>query len=461
MKFDIAIVGGGPGGYTAAIFAAKNKQKVALIEKEKIGGTCLNWGCIPTKALIHTAEVFKLAQHSTACGVEVKGVTVNWEQAQRNKSEIVESLTSGVDNLLVKNGVTVFRGEASFLNDTTLKVKGLEGEETVEADNIIIASGSTPIMVPIPGHDLEHVITSKEALELESIPGSMAVIGGGVIGLEIGHIYQTLGTSITVIEMLPQILPREDADVAEVMSDTLKSDGMEILTGCQVSGIEKQGDKCKLTYRDKDQEHVIVVDKVLMSVGRKANFSWLDQFPIQTDKSGIVVDQYLRTSIPHIYAIGDVTGKIMLAHVASHQGIVAVRNIMGHQEPMSYKAVPSCLYTSPEAASVGLTEAAAREKHGDAVNVSYFEFQMNGKAMTMGETAGFVKIITEDKWKEIIGVHIVGPKATELIAEAVLAIRLECTAEELMNTIHAHPTLSEAVMEASAGIFGEAIHTLG
>jgi dihydrolipoamide dehydrogenase len=340
-------------------------------------------------------------------------------------------------------------------------VNGAEGEETVEADNIIIAAGSTPIMIPIPGHELENVITSKEALELESIPESMAVIGGGVIGLEIGHIYQTLGTKITVIEMLPQILPREDADVAEVMSDTLKSDGMVILTGCQVLSIEKQNDKLKLTYQEKDVEHTIVVDKVLMSVGRKADLSWLGQFPIQTDKSGIVVDQYLRTSAPHIYAIGDVTGKIMLAHVASHQGIVAVRNVMGQQEPMSYRAVPSCLYTSPEAASVGLTEADARKKYGDAVNVSYFEFQMNGKALTMGETAGFVKIITEDQWKEIVGVHIVGPKATELIAEAVLAIRLECTAEELMDTIHAHPTLSEAVMEASAGIFGEAIHTLG
>ena len=461
MKFDIAIVGGGPGGYTAAIYAAKNQQKVALIEKHKVGGTCLNYGCIPTKALIHTAEVYRLVQDSLACGVEVKDATVNWEQAQRNKSEIVESLTSSVETLLVKNGVTVFWGEASFLEDTTLKVKGPEGEETVEADNIIIAAGSTPIMIPIPGHELENVITSKEALELETVPESMAVIGGGVIGLEIGHIYQTLGTKITVIEMLPQILPREDADVAEVMSGSLKSDGMEILTGCQVSGIEKQKDQLKLTYREKDVAHTIVVDKVLMAVGRKADLSWLDQYPIQTDKAGIVVDQYLRTSIPHIYAIGDVTGKNMLAHVASHQGIVAVRNIMGQQVPMSYKAIPSCLYTSPEAASVGLTEADARVKYGDDVNVSYFEFQMNGKALTMGETAGFVKIITEDQWKEIIGVHIVGPKATELIAEAVLAIRLECTAEELMDTIHAHPTLSEAVMEASAGIFGEAIHSLG
>ncbi len=461
MKFDIAVVGGGPGGYTAAIFAAKNKQKVALIEKHKIGGTCLNYGCIPTKALIHTAEVYQLVQRSMSCGIEVKDATVNWKQAQQNKTDIVESLTSSVDTLLVKNGVTIFRGEASFLNDSTLTVNGPEGEETVEADNIIIAAGSTPIMIPIPGHELENVITSKEALELESIPESMAVIGGGVIGLEIGHIYQTLGTKITVIEMLPQILPREDADVAEVMSDTLKKDGMDILTECQVVKIEKQDDKLKLTYRNKNTDESVVVDKVLMAVGRKADLRWLGQFPVQTDKAGIVVDQYLRTSTPHIYAIGDVTGKMMLAHVASHQGIVAVRNVMGQQVPMSYRAVPSCLYTSPEAASVGLTEAEAREKYGDDVNVSYFEFQMNGKALTMGETAGFVKIITEDQWKEIVGVHILGPKATELIAEAVLAIRLECTAEELMDTIHAHPTLSEAVMEASAGIFGEAIHSLG
>lgn len=461
MKFDIAIVGGGPGGYTAAIFAAKNQQRVALIEKHKIGGTCLNYGCIPTKALIHTAEVYKSAQNALAFGVEIENVSVNWKLAQRNKSEIVGSLTSSVDNLLIKNGVTVFQGEASFLNDTTLKVKGLDGEKTVEADNIIIAAGSIPIIIPIPGHELENVITSKEALELETIPESMAVIGGGVIGLEIGHIYQTLGSKITVIEMLSQILPREDADVSEVMSDTLKDNGMEILTGCQVSSIEKLDDKLKLTYREQDMEHTIVVDKVLMAVGRKADLTWLGQFPIQIDQTGIVVDQYLRTSNPHIFAIGDVTGKNMLAHIASHQGIVAVRNVMGQQVPMSYRAAPSCLYTTPEAASVGITEAEAKKKFGDAVNVSYFEFQMNGKAITMGETAGFVKIITGDQWKEILGVHIVGPKATELIAEAVLAIRLECTAEELMDTIHAHPTLSEAVMEACAGIFGEAIHTLG
>jgi len=460
MNYDFIVIGGGPGGYTAAIHAAKKGKEVALIEKHKIGGTCLNWGCIPTKALLHTVEVYNAAKHSQAFGLEVKEAVVNWEQAQKNKEAIVQSLTDGVESLLEKNGVTIYKGNAAFKSEDTVEITTENGKEEIQGKKIIIAAGSEPIMIPIPGHDLEGILTSKETLELEEVPKSMAIIGGGVIGIELGYIYHSLGTEVTVIEMLPQILPREDEDLAQNLTEILEEKGMKILTDCRVSEIEKASDGFNLHYQRGGSSEELPVEKVLMAVGRKPEVAWLDSLALEMEGPGIKVDYQMKTNIPNVYAIGDVTGKYMLAHTASHQGIVAVEDALGHKMSMKGQPVPSCLYIEPEAASVGLTEKEARDQYRGEVSVSYFDLQMNGKALTIGKPLGFIKIITEKKWNEIVGVHILGPKATELIAEAVLALRLECTAEELAHTIHAHPTLSEAVMEASAGIMGEAIHAL-
>lgn len=459
MKFDIAIIGGGPGGYTAAIYAAKRNVKVCLIEKGELGGTCLNWGCIPTKTLIHTAESYKNLAYLEEFGINVNDVDIDWGRALKNKAKIVNNLTKGISSLLRKNKVEVFKGTAQFVDNNTIRIVNDKGEQEITADNIIIASGSEPIIIPIKGHDLEGVITSKEALELEKIPKSMAIIGGGVIGAEIAFIYNSLGTKISIIEMLPQLLGRQDQDIVRDFTEKFKNQGVQIFVESKVQSIEKTIGGLKVIYEAQEgflQE--VEVENVLMAVGRKAKFDHLKCMNLITNKSGIVVDEYLRTNIPNIYAIGDVNGKMMLAHVASHQGIAAVKNILGDKNIIDYKVIPSCIYTNPEVASVGLTEEEARGKYDDQINVGLFPFQANGKALTLGKNSGFVKIVTDKKWNEIIGVHIIGPQATELIAEAVLGIKLECTAEELSNAVHAHPSLSEAVMEAAAGTMGLAIH---
>ncbi len=460
MNYDIAIIGGGPGGYTAAIYAAKKNCKVALIEKEKVGGTCLNYGCIPTKALIHSAEIYREFLESERFGIFAKEIKVDWEVAQKNKADIVNTLTKGVATLLRKNNVEVFKGKAEFVDKNTIKIIDEKGEQEISADNIIIASGSTPIKVPIKGSELEGVITSKEALELDEIPKSMAIIGGGVIGVEMAYIYNTVGTKISIIEMMSQLIPRNDKSIISVFTEEFQNQGIDIFVDSKVQSIEKAGEGLKVKYQTSEGLKEVNVDKVLMSVGRKPEIKILNDLQLATNKSGIVVDEYLRTSIPNIYAIGDVTGKTMLAHVASHQGITAVKNILGEKVKMLYKVIPSCIYTNPEVASVGLTEEEANTKYGDDIKVSISSFQMNGKALTMGKASGYIKIICHKKWNEILGVHIIGPNATELIAEAALSIKLECTAEELSDTIHAHPTLSEAIMETAEGIMGTAIHSL-
>ncbi len=460
MNYDIAIIGGGPGGYVAAIYAAKQNCKVALIEKDELGGTCLNYGCIPTKSLIHSADMYGDFLEAELFGVTAKEIEIDWKIAQKNKSDIVSTLTGGVSTLLRKNKIDVFKGRAEFIDKNTIKIIREKEEEEISAKDVIVATGSRPINIPIKGNDLDGVITSKEALELEEIPKSMAIIGGGVIGVEMAYIYNTVGTKVSIIEMTPQLIPNNDQLIISAFTDEFKNQGIDVFVDSKVQSIEKAGKELKVIYESKDGLKEVNVEKVLMSVGRKAEMKILDSLQLATNESGIVVDEYLRTSIPNIYAIGDVTGKMMLAHVASHQGITAVKNILGEKEKMSYKVIPSCIYTNPEVASVGLTEQQAKAKYGDEIKVSVSSFQMNGKALTMGKASGYIKIICSKKWNEILGVHIIGPNATELIAEAALSIKLECTAEELCNTIHAHPTLSETIMETAQGILGLAIHSL-
>ncbi len=458
FKYDIIIIGGGPGGYPAAIYAAKNKAKVAIIEKDELGGTCLNCGCIPTKSFIQSANLYNEINSSKQFGITVEGVKFQWDKILNNKNKVVKGLTKGVQALLKSNGVDIYKGKGLLIDKNTVKIVN-GNDEVITGNNIIIATGSVPVAIPLPGADLKGVITSNEALEIENLPNSMAIIGGGVIGIELGYVFRTFGVDITIIEMLPEILPRQDIDSINVVKASLLNSGIKILTDTKLIGIEKNNDSLKVDYETKMGKESIVVDNVLMSIGRKPILDVINELSIETDKKGIIVDEYLRTNIPNIYAIGDVTGKMMLAHVATHQALTAVKHILGKDVKMDYKVVPSCIYTNPELASVGLTEEEAKEKYG-LIKVGKFPLSASGKAKTMGESKGFIKIICDDKYNEILGVHIVGPHATELIAEACLAIKMECTAEELADTIHAHPTLSEAVMEASEDVMGFAIHSL-
>lgn len=461
MPYDIAIIGGGPGGYVAAIYAGKKKAKVCLIERDELGGTCLNRGCIPTKALIHSANIVSEIKQAKRFGIITRDVQIDWNTIQKNKETIVKTLTKGVENLLKANGVKTYKGTAKLLDKNTIEITYQTGQkETITAQKIILATGSSPVIIPIPGYDLPGVITSDEALSLEELPESMLIIGGGVIGIELGYIYNTMGVDITIVEMLPQILPRQDEEIQKELRKILERQGIKIYTSSKVKAIEKTEDKLITTFETQEGVKQITTDRILMAAGRKPNTEAVKDLNLDIQKTGITVDEYLRTNIQNIYAIGDVTGKSMLAHVASHQGITAAKNALGQNKKMDYKVIPGCIYTSPEVASVGLTEEEARQKYKDNIKIGRFPFIASGKALTLGERQGFVKIISDSKYNEILGVHILGPNATELAAEAALAIKLECTAEELADTIHAHPTLSEAVMEASFDLLGEPIHKM-
>lgn len=460
MHYDIAIIGGGPGGYVAAIYAGKKKVKVALIEKGELGGTCLNRGCIPTKTLIHSANLFQAIMSAKEFGITIDNVNFEWNLLQKKTSRVVKTLTSGIQNLLSANKVTVIQGFAKLSDKNTIHISSSTGQSTITADNIILATGSVPTSVSVPGHNLNNVITSDQALFLEQIPSSMLIIGGGVIGLEIGYIYKTFGTKVTIVEMLPEILPRQDEEVSKELRKHLERQGIKIYTNSTVRDIKEQDGILQTTFDTREGTKTIDSEKVLMATGRAPVVDAFRDLGLIIEKTGVAVDEYLKTSIDNIYAVGDVTGKSMLAHVASHQGITAVKNILGEKQKIDYKAIPSCIYTNPEVASVGMTEQEARRIFKDNVKVGRFPYAASGKAMTLGERTGFVKIIAESKYNEILGVHIIGPSATELAAEACLAIKLECTAEELTNTIHAHPTLSEAVMEAAFDLLAEPIHKL-
>jgi dihydrolipoamide dehydrogenase len=460
MDYDIAIIGGGPGGYVAAIYAGKRKVKVALIEKSELGGTCLNKGCIPTKTLIHSAKLLQDIKSAQRFGIIADDTKIDWNLIQKNTARTVKTLTKGVKNLLKANDVEVFQGTAKLWDKNTVIISDETEQKTITADNIILATGSSSTTIPIPGRDLQNVITSDEALFLEKLPSSMLIIGGGVIGLEIGYIYNTFGVKITIIEMLQNILPNQDQEISKELQKHLEKQGIKIYTDTKVKEIKEKESILQTLFETREGIKTIDSEKVLVATGRKPAVDAFINTGLNIDKTGIVINDYLQTSIDNIYAIGDVTGKSMLAHVASHQGLVAVKNALGEKRKMDYKVIPSCIYTNPEVASVGMTEQEARAKYKDKIKVGRFPYAASGKAMTMGERNGFIKVIAEPRYTEILGVHIIGPQATELIAEATLAIKLECTAEELANTIHAHPTLSETVMEAAFDLLEEPVHKI-
>ena len=459
-EVDVVIIGGGPGGYVAAIKAAHLGLKAVLIEKDKLGGVCLNRGCIPTKALVSTAEVLNHLQRAGEFGIQVKDYSIDFPAIMKRKDLITRRLSSGVEQLMKANQVRVVKGEGQIIEPGIVEVLDADGQkEVIKTKNIIIATGSKVMKLPIPGIDSGGVITSDEALSLSELPSKMIIIGGGVVGIEFAGIFKALGVEVTVVEMLPRILLPIDEEIASRLTMNLKRKGIEILTDCKVKGIKKNHQNLEVLVSTSEGEKRLETEKVLLAAGRVPELGNIDvqRLGIELEKGAIKVDEKMKTNIPGIYAVGDVVGKIMLAHVASREGIVAIENISGKEVLMDYKVVPNCVFSMPEVASVGLTEEEARKENNN-IKVSKFPFMANGKALGMGETEGMVKIIADTDTFELLGLHILGVHASDLIAEGTLALSMEATAFEIVNTIHAHPTLAEAIAEAAEGITGKPIH---
>lgn len=457
MDKDIIVIGGGPGGYVAAIRAAHLGAKVCIIERDRVGGTCLNRGCIPTKALWRNAEILNTLKHIKEFGIEIDGYSINVEEVQSRKQKVVDQLVSGIEQLLNANKVEVISGTASLKDKNTVSIilpDGSSKEHT--AKNIIIATGSRTTVPPIQGANLEGILTSDEILNFKEIPKRLTVIGGGVIAMEFAGIFAAMGSAVTVVNR-SSILKRVDSDIVKRFSVSAKKKGVEIITECKMDKIEKRDDLFYLLGENKKGKFEIEAEALLVATGRDPVLEGinLEGLGIEFSKKGIKVDSNYETNIKGIYAIGDVNGKVMLAHAASHQGIAVAEALMGI-ENSSHSPVPDCIFVFPEISSVGITEDEAKEQ-GITYKASKFMFGANGKALSLGEGEGFVKVLSNEE-EEIIGVHIMGPHASDLIHEGTLAISAKLKIDDIKNTIHAHPTLSEAFHEAVCGLKGEAIH---
>lgn len=458
MDYDIAVIGGGPGGYVAAIRAAQLGAKVCLVEQGTLGGTCLNRGCIPTKALLASSNLLEQIGRAYDYGLAVQGVTAGLPQIMERKAAVVAQLVQGIEGLLVRNKVTVIRGRGRLEGARRVAVELTDGGQAeLTASKIILATGSEPALIASWGYNGQEVITSNEALELTEVPESLLVIGGGVVGCELATFYAALGTRIAIVEMMSNILPTLDQEIARRQQSFLKRRGMEIYTKVKIGRVEVVGGRVQATLEDGRE---INAERALISVGRVFNINGLglEEVGVTLGPRGEVeVDDYLQTSADGIYAIGDITNKMQLAHVASAQGKVAAANALGEHLAMDYSLVPSCVFTEPEIASVGLTMEEAR-RQGLEVKTGKFPFTASGRALAMGEKEGMVKVIAAAATGRLLGVHVHGPHASDLVGEAAVAMRAGWTAAELADTIHAHPTLAEAIMEAAEAIDGRAIH---
>lgn len=456
----IVVIGGGPGGYVAAIRAAQLGAEVTLIEKEHLGGTCLNIGCIPTKALMHSAELFEEAKNGAACGVLAEP-KLDFTKVQEFKASISQKLVGGVRQLLKGNKVNVISGTATFVAPNKLSVESSEGKKLIDADKVIIATGSVPFAPPIPGLDGPKCIDSTAALNLRELPKSMIIIGGGVIGMEMATVYSIFGTKVTVVEMMPELLPMVDQDVVAVAGKKLEQCGVELLTSAKVTSVVDGKDEATVKVEKGGKTLELKAEKVLVAIGRRANTAGLgiEKIGLKAEKGRITVNEYMETSVKGVYAIGDCASKVMLAHVASAQGEIAAENAMGAKNEYVYGVEPSCVYTLPEIASCGLTEMVCKEQNIPYV-VGRFPLTANGKSLIMNGGVGLIKIIAGKECGNILGVHIVGPRATDLIVEAVLAMKLEATLDEIIETVHSHPTVSEAFREAALAAEKRAIHII-
>ena len=460
QQFDVTIVGGGPGGYVAAIRAAQNGFKVAVVEREKLGGICLNWGCIPSKALLKSAELFNAFKKSEEFGISHSNLTYDFSKIISRSRGVADRISKGVEYLMKKNKVEVVFGSGKLTGRNTIEVSR-DGKivGTIRSKHTILATGARPRTIPGVAIDRKKIITSTEAMSLSAQPKSMIVIGGGAIGIEFAYFYHSFGTKVTVVEMMPSILPIEDKEITKILESSLRKGGIEFLTNTKVESV-KVGESVTVAVAAPEGKREIVADVALMAIGVQANTEnlGLEAVGVKVERGFIAVNEFGKTNVDGIYAVGDVAGPPLLAHVASHEGIVSADHIAGKAKHGVDKTnVPSCTYCQPQVASVGLTEEAAVAK-GHTVKVGRFPFRPLGKAMAIGESEGTVKLVFDEKYGELLGAHIIGSEATEMIAELVMAKALETTWQELANTMHAHPTLSEAVMEAAGQAFGAAIN---
>ncbi len=460
-SYDLIVIGSGPGGYVAAIRASQLGMKVAVVEKAELGGICLNWGCIPTKALLKSAQVYEYIQHAKDYGIDVKDAKVDFASMVRRSRDIAGGMSKGIQFLFKKNSIEVLAGTGKLLSNKKVGVTDDEGTTTeYTANNVLIATGGRTKELPSMTIDGKRIIGYRKAMTLEKQPGSMVIVGSGAIGSEFAYFYNSIGTQVTLVEFLPHLVPFEDEEVSKQLERIYKKSGIKVMTSSEVTAVDTNGKKCKVTVKTKKGEEQVETDIVLSAVGVTSNVEGigLEDVGVATDKGKILVNDYYGTNIPGIYAIGDVIPGPALAHVASAEGIICVEKIAGLEpEPLNYNNIPGCTYTNPEIASVGYTEAQAKEA-GYEIKVGKFPFSASGKASAAGAREGFVKVIYDAKYGEWLGAHMIGANVTEMIAEVVTARKLETTGHEIIKSVHPHPTMSEAVMEATADAYDEVIH---
>ncbi len=461
MKYDLIVIGSGPGGYVAAIRAAQLKMNVAVIEKAEPGGVCLNWGCIPTKSLLKSAKVYDFVKHADDYGVIIDGeASASIEKMVQRSRSVAEGMSKGVQYLFKKNKIEVMKGFGRLKKKGVVEVETEEEKKELIADHIILATGARASELPAVKIDGGKIIGYREAMTLQEKPESMIVIGSGAIGSEFARFFNSIGTEVTLVEFLPAVVPNEDKEVSKQLERSFKKSGIKVMTGSSVESVDTSGDKCVASVKTKKGMEEITADIVLSAVGVKPNIEniGLEEAGVKTGKGKIIVDEYYRTNVDGVYAIGDIVQGPALAHVASAEGIICVEKIAGQEvEALDYNNIPACTYTSPEVASCGYTEEAAIEK-GYEIKVGKFPFTASGKASAEGAKEGFVKLIFDAKYGELLGAHMIGAGVTEMISEIVVARKLETTAHEIIKSVHPHPTMSEAIMEASAAAYGEVIH---
>lgn len=462
MNYDVIVIGSGPGGYVTAIRASQLGLKVAVVEKENLGGICLNWGCIPTKSLLKSAQAFEYATHAADYGVAIEGeVKPDFGAMVKRSRNVADGMSKGIQFLFKKNKVESIFGWGKLTDKNTVEVTDNDGKKkSYTGKYIILATGARSRELPNLPQDGKKIIGYRKALALEKQPESMVVVGSGAIGSEFAYFYHTIGTKVTLVEFMPTLVPNEDAEVAKQLERNFKKSKMKVMTGSSVESVDTSGDKCKVTIKTKKGEEVVEADIVLSAVGIAPNTEniGLEELGVETENGRVKVDEYYKTNVDGIYAIGDIVAGPALAHVASAEGITCIEKIAGlNPEPIDYGNIPGCTYTSPEVSSVGLTEAKAKEE-GYEIKVGKFPYSASGKASAAGQKDGFVKLIFDAKYGELLGAHMIGGNVTEMIAEMVVAKKLEITGHELIKTIHPHPTMSEAVMEAAAAAYDEVIH---
>ena len=460
-NFDLIVIGSGPGGYVAAIRASQLGMKTAIVEKESLGGICLNWGCIPTKALLKSAQVYEYIQHASDYGITIKDAKHDFEAVVKRSRGVADGMSKGVQFLMKKNKIEVIMGMGKLTKDKKVEVTKADGSKEIhEAKSIILATGGRARELPNIKIDGEKVIEYRKAMSLPKQPKSMVIIGSGAIGVEFAYFYATMGTKVTIVEFMPRIVPVEDADVSKELEKIYKKKGIDIHTNSSVESVDSKGKTCKVSVKTPAGNIVIECDVVLSAAGVVTNLEGigLEEAGVKHDKGKVLVDDFYQTNVPNIYAIGDIVKGPALAHVASAEGIICVEKIAGHHpQPLNYGNIPGCTYCAPEIASVGMTEEAAKAA-GYEIKVGKFPFSASGKASAAGAKEGFVKVIYDAKYGEWLGAHMIGANVTEMIAEVVVARNLETTGHEILKSVHPHPTMSEAIMEATAMAYGEVIH---